>query len=357
MRAINIHRGKYQQSYYNDKHQDPVVLEDRATYIKVMDKLSLRLPLWLQMNADEFEPMRARMPQEVHVDLDDSFDAVRAALPLGGKFSVRFPGIRPFETALCRPPSIGLPAPGVDVTPTTMPSTEVTEEAGRDQAAERPRAPLPTVAMVRKMKREELKEQLAALNLSTEGLKPELCARLLEAVRANAAPVADADAGGEEDEEEWKVKKILGRRVVTNIVDDMPFDVVEYEVQWDWPDPEDPSIDEVTWEVEANLSNANEALHEYLASQPKEPGCSFRHMEGVCRCGMPLIHSGQDESIFKAYQKSAYQWVVQGVRGMRKKTDGPGEMVSGFKDEIRGFGHPLTPAELATLNAFRKARG
>lgn len=50
----------------------------------------------------------------------------------------------------------------------------------------------------------------------------------------------------------------------------------------------------------------------------------------------------QDESIFKAYQKSNYQYVVNGVRGLRKKGDGPGEMVSGFKDELRGFGHPLT---------------
>ena len=95
----------------------------------------------------------------------------------------------------------------------------------------------------------------------------------------------------------------------------------------------------------------------------------FGHVQGVCRCQRPLIHTGQasgwrdglprgrpkghgrrceqDESIFKAYQKSLYQWVVHGIRGLRKKTDGPGEMVSGFKDEIRGFGHPMTPEELA----------
>ena len=44
------------------------------------------------------------------------------------------------------------------------------------------------------------------------------------------------------------------------------------------------------------------------------------------------------------------------MRGLRKKTDGRGEMVSGFKDEIRGFGAPLTASELADLNAFRAAR-
>ena len=42
---------------------------------------------------------------------------------------------------------------------------------------------------------------------------------------------------------------------------------------------------------------------------------AWRYLEGVCRCGRPLIHSGQDESIFKAYQKSSFQWVVKGVRG------------------------------------------
>ena len=82
----------------------------------------------------------------------------------------------------------------------------------------------------------------------------------------------------------------------------------------------------------------------------------FGHVQGVCRCQRPLIHTGQarasaraspksrrvhailnpfsceqDESIFKAYQKSSYQWVVHGILGLREKTDGPGEMVSGLR--------------------------
>lgn len=47
MQAVNIYHDKYKQSYYNDKHQDPTVMEDRAEYIKVMDKLMIRQPLWL----------------------------------------------------------------------------------------------------------------------------------------------------------------------------------------------------------------------------------------------------------------------------------------------------------------------
>ena len=42
---------------------------------------------------------------------------------------------------------------------------------------------------------------------------------------------------------------------------------------------------------------------------------------------------------------------------MRKKTDGAGEMVSAFVDENRGFGLPLSPAELEKVNAWRISRG
>lgn len=370
MREAGIFRDKFRQSYYNDKHQDPVVVEDRSKYIKVMDDLSLRMPLWLHLSAEEFASMRERMPSdgllvhhydvggvamvEVHVDLDDSFDAMRAALPLGGHFSVRFPGGCPPNRVLTFPPA-GLSSPGVELNTDLAagPPPDNTQEEVGDGA---PPPTMPTVAMVNKMKVAELRDNLQALGLACDGLKPALHARLLEAVR-KAAPPAAVNESEDSDDEEWKVKKILGRRVVTHVVDDISFDVVEYQVQWDYPDEDDPTSDEVTWEVESNMTNATEALHEFLSSQPRQQGCSFGHMEGVCRCGSPLIHAGQDESIFKAYQKSSFQWVVQGVRGLRKKTDGPGEMISGFKDEIRGFGHPLSRAELASLNAFRKARG
>ena len=45
------------------------------------------------------------------------------------------------------------------------------------------------------------------------------------------------------------------------------------------------------------------------------------------------------------------------MRGDRKKTEGPGEMLSAMQDEIRGFGFPMTAAELARVNAFRELRG
>lgn len=376
MQAVDIRRSKFKQCFYNDKHQDPLVLQDRMEYVKVMDELMLRLPLWLQLPVNEISMMRDRLPTdgllvhyfevagdemvEVHVDLDDSFDSMRAALPLGGAFSVRFPGSRPSDTALTSPPSVGLAEPGeemaADDSAPRLNSADHNVAAPPEAAAAQPPAAQPpalTIAEVNKMNVFNLKKELNARGLSMQGLKAELLARLLAALPA-PAPTEESD---DEGDEEWKVKKIIGRRVVTNVIDDLSYDVVEYQVQWDWPEEDDPTQDEITWEVEGNLSHCTEALHEFLACQPKEAGCRFGHMQGVCRCAMPLIHAGQDESIFKAYQKSAFQWVVRGVRGLRKKTDGPGEMVSGFKDELRGFGHPLTPAELVTLNAFRKARG
>ena len=60
----------------------------------------------------------------------------------------------------------------------------------------------------------------------------------------------------------------------------------------------------------------------------------------MCKCHCPLYHVGQDESIFKAFLYSSSQWIIKGVRGVRKKTEGPGEMVSAMQDEIRGFGFP-----------------
>lgn len=327
----------------------------------------------------EFWDKKDRMPQdallvhhyevdgvpmvEVHVDLDDSFDELRAALPLGGKFSVPFPGRTPSCTSIRTPPQC-LPPPGAGMVVNAQPSnTDDTQTSGEGGAADASNTapepqPLPSAALVKKMKKGELITHLKALDLPSTGLKDELCARLLQAVQArDVTAVATASDDDEDVEEEWKVKKIIGRRTVTNVVDNLSFDVVEYQVQWDFPDESDPTKDEVTWEVESNLTNAVEALHEFLNVQPKQAGCAFGHLEGVCRCALPLVHTGQDESIFKAYQKSAFQWVVKGVRGLRKKTDGPGEMVSGFKDEVRGFGHPLSHEELELVNAFRKARG
>lgn len=49
--------------------------------------------------------------------------------------------------------------------------------------------------------------------------------------------------------------------------------------------------------------------------------------------------------------------MIGGVRGVRKKTEGPGEMMSAFQDEQRGFGIPLSADDLVTVNALRSGEG
>ncbi|CAM9599800.1 unnamed protein product, partial [Pylaiella littoralis] len=66
---------------------------------------------------------------------------------------------------------------------------------------------------------------------------------------------------------------------------------------------------------------------------------------------------GQDESCYKAYARGGTEWTIRGVRGLRKKTEGPGEMVSAFQDERYGFGLPISDAELESVNAIRKEQG
>jgi hypothetical protein len=85
--------------------------------------------------------------------------------------------------------------------------------------------------------------------------------------------------------------------------------------------------------------------------------CDRGCIKKVCRCHMPVYRLGHDEAIFKAYCLPHGVWIICGVRSIRKKSDGPGEMVSAVQDEVRGFGFPMTEEELARVNAFRKDAG
>ena len=85
--------------------------------------------------------------------------------------------------------------------------------------------------------------------------------------------------------------------------------------------------------------------------------CEHFHDPQVCKCHRKLYHIGQDESVYKAYAREGTEWVIRGVRGLRKKSEGPGEMVSAFQDETRGFGLPLSVEELARVNDTRRGKG
>ncbi|CAN0187432.1 unnamed protein product [Laminaria digitata] len=77
---------------------------------------------------------------------------------------------------------------------------------------------------------------------------------------------------------------------------------------------------------------------------------SVRSVEAAAKA----YHIGQDESVYKAYAREGNEWVIQGVSGLRKKTEGPGEMVSAFQDVIRGFGLVLSEDELTLVNDYRR---
>ena len=91
--------------------------------------------------------------------------------------------------------------------------------------------------------------------------------------------------------------------------------------------------------------------------QAADAPCEHFHALEVCRCRLPLYHIGQDESVYKAYAREGTEWVIRGVRGLRKKSEGPGEMFSAFQDEKRGFGIPLSADELARVNEARRQAG
>mmetsp|Transcript_9106 Transcript_9106/g.14467 ORF Transcript_9106/g.14467 Transcript_9106/m.14467 type:complete len:278 (+) Transcript_9106:969-1802(+) len=84
--------------------------------------------------------------------------------------------------------------------------------------------------------------------------------------------------------------------------------------------------------------------------------CPMGHLGDKCKCNLPVYRVGQDESIYKCFLLPKAHWACNGVGGMRKKSDGPGEMVSAFQDEVRGFGLKLDVDELATVNAWRAER-
>ena len=57
----------------------------------------------------------------------------------------------------------------------------------------------------------------------------------------------------------------------------------------------------------------------------------FRHDADVCKCNKILYHIGQDESIYRAYAREGNEWVIQGMRGLQKKTEGRERWYPPFK--------------------------
>ena len=327
-----------------------------------MDYDSLRQPLWVQIPLADYEAAlwagelvaeqrheiyhytAASGPSgrthtkmvELHVDESDSFDAVRAASAYGGTWSVRWAD-RP--TSPPTQPPADLPNPAED----TLGAADAAAAAEAAALAAGGAAPPPsdvpdlTVGQVSSLKVGELRAALNARSLEATGLKADLAARL----KAHLTP-----STGEEpdDSQEYDVLAIHDFRIVDG--------VLEYLVEWKgWEG-------EQTWEPEHHLDGCNDELHTFY-SDPKHAqlGCRYGHRKGFCKCHLPLYQIGQDETVFKEFAYSVKQWIIRGLRGVRKKSDGRGKHLSGVQDEIRGAGFPMTAEELATANAFRATRG
>ena len=88
----------------------------------------------------------------------------------------------------------------------------------------------------------------------------------------------------------------------------------------------------------------------------EKDGCQFRHNPAVCRCHLPVILLGQDESAYKEFSYSKKIWKVNGVSKLRPKNDGKSLMISAFQSAYRGFGFDLTKEELVVVNNYRRIK-
>ena len=136
-----------------------------------------------------------------------------------------------------------------------------------------------------------------------------------------------------------------------------------------------PTADDPNPTVKIHLDYLNEEVHEKyraeMMTRTGRPGeyyydlgapewndlpCRRRHDPALCKCRLPLYHVGQDEAIFKQFAMPSSCWNVKGMIKLRQKSEGMGNMVSGFFDEWRGFGLRLTDEEIVLVNNVRKER-
>jgi hypothetical protein len=85
--------------------------------------------------------------------------------------------------------------------------------------------------------------------------------------------------------------------------------------------------------------------------------CLYDHNPAVCKCHLPLHHVGHDEKIWHADAIPKNGWTIKGFRKLQKKGAAVGVMTSGFVDSERGFGIPLTPAEILAINEIKEREG
>jgi len=176
-------------------------------------------------------------------------------------------------------------------------------------------------------------------------------------VQARRRAAEESGGGGgadnessDEDGDVYEVHKVTDRRINSDT------GALQYKVVWKNREyADDEGNRETTWEPAGNLIDCDDVLAEYYASKPLE-GCKYGHHERVCKCHLPLIKSGQDESIYKPFQMAKKTWTIDGYQSTRKKNDGAGLMKSVFVDEVRGFGLPMMEDEVKLVNVHRRRK-
>eukprot|EP00966_Prymnesium_polylepis_P061538 1428158-Prymnesium_polylepis.1 len=288
--------GTFKQSFYNDHHENAMVVKDREVrratrfcaleiayetaryrnrsraslpsgtdplpspaqerYIPAMNKDELRQPLWVQLTRAEYDALKSshapNLPEghgytvrsggggrtqthmvELHVDAADAFDELRAASPYGGSFSVRFPGgAIPLPSA----PPAALPNPAEDTL--SLADAEAAAEAAAEtartlQAAGVTQAP-PAAPTLTEAKIKQMKVPELRATCEARGLETAgLKAQLIERLIADVNGVEE-DEGSEDETGEYNVLKIHDHRVVDQ--------QLQYLVEWKGWDGE------TTWE-------------------------------------------------------------------------------------------------------------
>lgn len=66
---------------------------------------------------------------------------------------------------------------------------------------------------------------------------------------------------------------------------------------------------------------------------------------------------GQDKNLHKAFAREGNERTPRGLRGLTRKSEGPGEMVSAAEDGLSGYDLPLKKGELVEINQLRRRRG
>jgi hypothetical protein len=98
-------------------------------------------------------------------------------------------------------------------------------------------------------------------------------------------------------------------------------------------------------------------------NMPQPPGwtpadCRYKHDEQVCKCHLPLLVFGQDESVFKANMQKKKLWSINGRHALRPKSDGQGTMFACWVTDVFGMGEiSVSEDELAGINNRRAMRG